>query len=68
MFKIHPIPASNYLIIEHDKPQVTIQVYNAFGMGVINQTLLGNVLDVSMLPAGVYILKMENQTTKFIKQ
>lgn len=58
---ITPNPANNQVSIVHDfdnvKP-VYITVFNATGQQVISQTLNTNLLDISKLPNGFYIVQL----------
>lgn len=65
--KIHPNPASDFLNIEHEKSQIKVQVFNISGIKVLEKILDGKTLDISHLPSGMYILNVDNKTTKFIK-
>ncbi len=45
-----------------------VQVYDITGRQVLAVKLSGNALNVSNLPSGIYILKMEGKSGKFIKE
>ena len=59
---ITPNPANNQVSIVHDldnaKP-VYIAVFNATGQQVISQVLNRNLLNVSKLPNGLYLLQLK---------
>jgi len=62
---VYPNPASDKIIIESDHvfSNATIQVFNLNGMQVIGEKLYNQnkaVIDVKMLPAGLYIVKMSS--------
>jgi uncharacterized repeat protein (TIGR03803 family) len=65
---VYPNPAVNHLVIEHDKPQVRVQIFNISGRKMLEQTLYGKVLNIDQLLPGMYILSIDNITTKFIKE
>lgn len=73
--KIFPNPVQNILIIQfqNDKPSTSLKIMNIEGKTIISELLnkQTNQVDVSKLPAGVYILNIQNNstssTTKFIK-
>jgi endonuclease/exonuclease/phosphatase family metal-dependent hydrolase len=46
----------------------SVQVYDITGRQVFAGKLSGNALNVSNLPSGMYILKMEGKSGKFIKE
>jgi len=64
--RIHPNPASDLLSIDNRPAGETIKIYNSAG------TLVGsydaNIINVSHLPAGIYLLKTGNNTFKFLKK
>lgn len=45
-----------------------VQVYDVTGRQVLAGTLSANTINVSALPSGMYILKMDGKSGKFIKQ
>lgn len=67
--EVYPNPFINELIIETDDTQV-VEVYNLAGQKVAQATTKKgrNVLQLSSLKQGVYILKANNQTYKVIKK
>lgn len=71
VFAIAPNPANNEVRIQHDfntaKP-VYVTVFNASGQQVISKILSGNVLDVSKLYNGFYLVQIrQGNTTKSSK-
>jgi len=62
---IYPNPAKNTLTIDGDYTSATI--YNIFGKVVLT-TDYQNTIDVSALSNGIYFIKVDNTTIKFIKQ
>jgi hypothetical protein len=64
---LYPNPASNIVYIKGAKGQVDI--YDATGSLVIKQQIAkNNSVDISSLPKGVYVLKLNNQSFKLIKE
>ena len=73
--KIYPNPTRDKVSVSWEKDeQVTIKVYGISGALFVNQEIRGaqTQLDISQLPAGVYIVavrgKQTNQTVKLIKE
>jgi len=72
---IYPNPAQNVLFVKlsNNNQNKTIKILNLEGKTIINEVLKkqNNQLDISKLPAGVYLLNIQdatsNTTTKFIK-
>ena len=77
VFAINPNPASDYISVEienvSNKPEL-ISIIDMQGKLLLQQTSLQSVsdIDVSLLPQGIYILKLENEMgvteKKFIKK
>ena len=69
-FSISPNPASEYIEVRQPSDS-EIKIYNSFGecvmTDVINPTASSHRMNVSGLPAGIYLLYIEGQTEKFIK-
>ncbi len=68
---IFPNPTSNNIYIElktYEKGE--IKIFNAFGKLVLNQQISSKTLniDVSMLDNGIYLVKTDNYTCKFVKK
>jgi len=62
---VYPNPAKNTLTIDGDYTSATI--YNVFGKLVLT-TDYQETIDVSALSNGIYFIKVDNTTIKFIKQ
>ena len=69
-FVIYPNPASNQLFIE-SKIQVEqeFSIINLLGEKIVSGTLNGQieVLDISLLPPNIYIIRIDNESIKFVK-
>jgi beta-glucanase (GH16 family) len=65
-FTVFPNPASDYLYINDKKKNQTILIYNSFGEKILETTDLK--IDVSQFSNGIYLLKTENGSVRFIKQ
>ena len=67
---LYPNPASDKLYLEGIKEEYKISIYNATGMMVKTITLQGDSeINISDLPAGLYLVRMGNRhTLKFIKK
>lgn len=67
---IYPNPVTNRIIIETEiNDQQTYHIYSTVGQHLLSGTLRSNrkVVDVSALPPNLYLLKVGNQTWKFLK-
>ena len=62
---VYPNPAKNTLAIDGNYTSATI--YDLFGKLVLT-TDYKNTIDVSALSNGIYFIKVDNTTIKFIKQ
>lgn len=72
IYELHPDPSKEYISITNTDftgNDITMRIYNVYGNLVISQPILQEkqVLDISALPAGVYIVKFRNDVRKFIK-
>jgi cyanophycinase-like exopeptidase len=64
--KLYPNPSNEFIIIDHNfLPDALIQLYDISGKLILTTRL--NTIDVSALQKGIYFIKIENQTIKFIK-
>jgi hypothetical protein len=65
---IYPNPAKNTLTVTGIPEKTMISVYNSQGFLVISDTPDINVLDISNLPKGLYIIKFQNQSLNLIRR
>jgi len=69
--KIYPNPASDVIYIQNaPKTDFTVSIYRINGV-VLNSTVMNagsKTIDVSYLPGGLYLLRINNQAIKFIKR
>ncbi|MDB5258680.1 MAG: Glucan endo,3-beta-D-glucosidase [Chitinophagaceae bacterium] len=63
---IYPNPVTNILNINQKDEDRLFSIYNHVGEKIMEST--GNRIDVSQLPSGMYFLKTERKTLKFVKQ
>lgn len=67
-FSIAPNPADNNISIKsNNDPLNQVIIYNVLGQSVFNQNFSNSVsenIDISNLNAGIYLVKINNQTTK----
>lgn len=63
---IYPNPVQNILHIHNAPQDVYVRIYNIQGSCVM-QTI-GNTIDISILPSGVYTIIAAWQTKRFIKE
>lgn len=69
-FTLYPNPAKDYVNIDiaENVNNNEVIVYDLTGRQVLSQKLSSNTINVSALPAGIYILKIDNITGKFVKE
>ena len=62
--RLYPNPAQSTLYIDHDVPGNRVEVINAVGQVILSTTLPAGTaqIDVSKLPAGLYILRFTDGT------
>jgi hypothetical protein len=66
---LYPNPVRNELFIKSVTPVEKVTIYDITGVPVIYQkSLNGQFVDVSHLPDGVYFIRIENYTGKFVKK
>ena len=56
--KVYPNPANQYLYINSDSSIKKIDIYNSVGNLVLSETNVNEKIDVSILNAGLYIVKV----------
>ena len=67
--KIYPNPVKNELSISGIAKDEPFEIYSLDGKLIKTGTISsGKTIDVNSLPKGVYLIKIENQNLKFIKQ
>ena len=64
---VYPNPVKDVLNIANDKPVHSIRIYNVYGTEVAQVTDT-NSIDVSHLPAGVYMVHADGKVTRIIKE
>ena len=64
---VYPNPVKDVLNIATDKPVHSIRIYNVYGTEVAYATDT-NSIDVSHLPAGVYMVRADGKVTRIIKK
>jgi hypothetical protein len=66
---VYPNPVRNELFIKSGTPVEKVTIYDITGVPVMyQQSLNGPSVDVSHLPDGVYFIRIENYTGKFVKK
>ncbi len=63
---VYPNPVIDYLYIENQENQHKISIYNLIGT-LQKQVDYTNKINVSLLKPGVYFLRMNNSTVRFVK-
>ena len=64
---IYPNPVKDVLNIASDKPVHSVRIYNVYGTEVAHATDT-NSIDVSHLPAGVYMVRADSKVARIIKE
>ena len=64
---VYPNPVEDVLNITSDKPVHSIRIYNVYGTEVLRATDT-NSIDVSNLPAGVYMVRADGKVVRVIKK
>lgn len=64
--RVYPNPVSDRINVNPDNPNSSITIYNSFGIPVLTSKTA--TIEIGHLPQGLYILKAEGHTTKFIKK
>ena len=64
---VYPNPVKDVLNIATDKPVHSIRIYNVYGTEVAHATDT-NSIDVSHLPAGVYMVRADSKVARIIKE
>ncbi|MBL4624631.1 MAG: T9SS type A sorting domain-containing protein, partial [Flavobacteriales bacterium] len=67
-FEIYPNPTSNLLHISGTEPANSVyRIYDMAGKLVAEEKLTQSIIDVSRLSTGLYFIKIDNYTQRFIK-
>jgi hypothetical protein len=65
--KVYPNPASEFVYVEGINQIESIEVFSV--LGVLEKTIIGkNYLDTSELSSGIYLLKIENNSSSITKR
>jgi hypothetical protein len=67
-FILYPNPSNNFIVVKSEEIG-DIEIYNLLGEKVLSSkkfTLLKEI-DISVLPKGLYILKLKQTTRKFLR-
>lgn len=69
-FCVFPNPAENVLFVPTETSEMfTYSIFRLDGRQVMqNSANVGEALDISELPAGIYFIRVNNQTAKFLKK
>ena len=68
--KIYPKPAKNELFINNLPTNSTIKIYDLTGKELINKTTTNKneTINISKFANGIYTIKINDKTTKFVKE
>ncbi len=58
-FSIYPVPATDYINLSSEKQISKIEIYNSLGAKIKSADNKQNTIDISDLPAGVYVLQTD---------
>lgn len=66
---VYPNPASNFIKLDMNTSAMnsSIEIFDAYGKQVMSAIYTGEYIDISKLTAGVYFVKTQSQSYKFIK-
>lgn len=68
IFSIYPNPASDSLFLQGKDKVNSVEIYDMTGKKILSQSkIFENKIDIRSLSKGMYLLKVNNQTLKFIK-
>lgn len=68
ILSVYPNPSSEYICLKNAPESMTsIRIYSISGIQVMNLPLTNNRIDVSQLAKGIYLIKVNNQVSKFTK-
>ncbi|MFM7024229.1 MAG: glycosyl hydrolase family 18 protein [Flavobacteriales bacterium] len=67
-FEFYPNPAKSQVTFFNDGRQAVVNIYNAMGQAVLQQSLAqgSNVVDISMLSTGLYIVNFGGENKKMM--
>lgn len=68
--KLYPIPARKYISLKNaPEGEFTVEIFNITGSLTLTQKLIptSQPIDVSKLPSGLYLMRVNHQTIKFTK-
>ncbi len=70
--KVYPNPARGEVYFMHNLPSAEWALYNTMGRRMdnisVSKTEYGGRLEIGMLPAGVYILRSDAGSVRFVKE
>lgn len=66
-FTIYPNPVKDILSVTSDKPTHSIRIYNVYGTEVLHATDVTSI-NMSHLPAGIYMVRADGKITRVIKE
>ena len=65
---VYPNPVTNTLTINGLNRKMEYSICNLSGQKIRSGLISNNVIDVSNLKAGLYLLRLKNQSIQFIKE
>ena len=67
-FTAYPNPTGGRVCLENVAPDVAIQVCDGFGRTVLSTTAADGAVDLSSLPQGFYLLRVEGKILKIVRR
>jgi photosystem II stability/assembly factor-like uncharacterized protein len=64
--EIYPNPVEDFLYLRHTEFQSNIEIFTSLGTKVF-ECKISEIIDVSVLPPGIYFLKSGSSVSKFVK-
>lgn len=66
-FGVYPVPANDILHIDYYKAIESFKIVDIFGKVVIEEKSSENSIDISGLQAGLYLIQVNDEVTRFVK-
>lgn len=66
--RIFPNPATNHISIIGAEEGSLVKIYDMLGKAVVSQRCGNGTIDIAQLAPGIYVVKTEGATLKFIKR
>jgi 1,4-alpha-glucan branching enzyme len=67
-FKIYPNPTTDKLFIQSENTKGAVSVIDQLGRAVLSYPSVPSEINISVLPSGIYFLKIDNERIRFVKK